>query len=151
MSIGHTIKRALGRVLLGLPYPSRSGRLTAPSSRRFGAWWARHPRLLRGFVLLALCWSAGYLVWRIGFSSRGAEPVLWGALLAAELYGLWNLASLTWMTWEIGPGSTSSAPAAPTALSAPATQRPQSVDIYICTYDEPLHVLEATLAGCALL
>jgi cellulose synthase (UDP-forming) len=145
MSIGHTIRRALGRVLLGLPYPSRSGRLTAPSSQRFGAWWARHPRLLRGFVLLALCWSAGYLTWRIGFSSRGADPVLWGALLAAELYGLWNLASLTWMTWEIRPGPASSAPA------GQASQAPQSVDIYICTYDEPMHVLEATLAGCALL
>jgi cellulose synthase (UDP-forming) len=149
MSVGHMIKRALGRVLLGLPHPSRSGRLTAPSSQRFGTWWARHPRLLRGFVLLALCWSVGYLAWRIGFSSRGAEPVLWGALLLAELYGLWNLASLTWMTWEIGPE-----PAARTlgpTSSAFAGQTPQSVDIYICTYDEPLHVLEATLAGCALL
>ncbi len=147
MSIGHTIKRALSRVLLGLPHPSRSGRLTARWSQRFGAWWAGHPRLLRGFALLALCWSAGYLTWRIGFSSRGAEPVLWGALLLAELYGVWNLASLTWMTWEIRPG-----PAAlGSASGAPADPTPQSVDIYICTYDEPLHVLEATLAGCALL
>lgn len=157
MSVGHTIKRALGRVLLGLPHPSRSGRLTARWSQRFGAWWARHPRLLRGFVLLALCWSAGYLTWRIGFSFRGAEPVLWGALLLAELYGLWNLASLTWMTWEIGPGSATRAlgsPGATRALGSPgasADQHIRSVDIYICTYDEPLHVLEATLAGCALL
>src|ERR1700733_6789641 len=91
-------KRVLGRVLLGLPYPSRSGRLTAPSSQRFGAWWARHPRMLHAFVPVALCWSAGYLVWRIGFSTHGAEPVLWIALLLAELYGLWNLATLAWMT-----------------------------------------------------
>src|ERR1700739_682102 len=146
MSTTRTTRRLLGRVLLGLPYASRSGRLTAPSSQRFGVWWARHPRLLHAFALLALCWSAGYLVWRIGFSAGGAQPVLWGALLLAELYGLWNLATLAWMTWEVGPRKESQ-PKPEASTPAP----PLSIDVYICTYDEPLHVLEATLAGCALL
>jgi cellulose synthase (UDP-forming) len=153
MSVVSKAKRSLGRVLLGLPYPSRSGRLTAPSSQRFGAWWVRHPRLLHGFVALSLCWSAGYLAWRIGFSARGAEPVLWAALLLAELYGLWNLTTLAWMTWHVHTESLTSAdqPVLP-ARAAPAPgAAPLSIDIYICTYDEPLHVLEATLAGCTLL
>jgi hypothetical protein len=100
------------------------------------------------------------MVWRIGFSARGAEPVLWGALLLAELYGVWNLATLAWMTWEVGAGGArrvdrSVGLAAGAAGAAGAPDSPSSaeltVDVYICTYDEPLHVLEATLAGCALL
>jgi cellulose synthase (UDP-forming) len=144
-------KRVLGRVLLGLPYPSRSGRLTAPSSQRFGAWWARHPRMLHAFVPVALCWSAGYLVWRIGFSTHGAEPVLWIALLLAELYGLWNLATLAWMTWDVDAGEATPEREADAAGLPVLDGSPLSVDVYICTYDEPLHVLEATLAGCAML
>jgi cellulose synthase (UDP-forming) len=149
MSVESKARRVAGRVLLGLPHPSRTGRLTTPSSQRFGAWWARHPRLLYGFVALSLCWSTGYLTWRVGFSARGAEPVLWVALLLAELYGLWNLATLAWMTRHV--------PAEPPVQAQQRKTAPTrskelpSVDIYICTYDEPLHVLEATLAGCALL
>lgn len=148
MTVVNRIKRVLGRALLGLPHPSRSGRLTAPSSQRFGAWWARHPRLLHAFVAVSLCWSAAYLAWRIGFSAAGAEPVLWAALLLAELYGLWNLSTLAWMTWGVR--------LAPPAASAETDRQladdcALSTDIYVCTYDEPLHVLEATLAGCALL
>ncbi len=150
MPTARLTRRLVGRVLLGLPYPSRSGRLTAPSSQRFGAWWTRHPRLLHAFALLALCWSAGYLAWRIGFSAGGAEPVLWGALLLAELYGLWNLAMLAWMTWEVGVRDDRSTGLA-TGSAGAACAAELTVDVYICTYDEPLHVLEATLAGCALL
>lgn len=146
MSTARITRRVLGRVLLGLPYPSRSGRLTAPSSQRFGAWWVRRPRLLHAFALLALCWSAGYLVWRIGFSAGGAEPVLWAALLLAELYGLWNLATLAWMTWDVEQSEGKEAAADP-----PSGEVDLGIDVYVCTYDEPLHVLEATLAGCALL
>jgi cellulose synthase (UDP-forming) len=146
MMVRQRTRRVLGRALLGLPYPSRSGRMTAPSSQRFGAWWAGHPRLLHAFVAISLCWSMGYLAWRIGFSATGSEPVLWGALLLAELYGLWNLSTLAWMTWSVRLQEP--------AGGLPGGERgdPQlSVDVYICTYDEPQHVLEATLAGCALL
>jgi cellulose synthase (UDP-forming) len=163
MSAVATGKRLLDRLVLGLPSTARSGRLTTPSSQRFGAWWTRHPRLLYCFVALSLCWSATYLTWRIGFSGKGAEPVLWGALLLAELYGVWNLATLAWMTWDgrsndagvagdANAGDTAAGDGA--AHSAAPRKRdpsPLSVDVYVCTYDEPLHVLEATLAGCALL
>jgi cellulose synthase/poly-beta-1,6-N-acetylglucosamine synthase-like glycosyltransferase len=152
MPTARLTRRLVGRVLLGLPYPSRSGRLTAPSSQRFGVWWTRHPRLLHAFALVALGWTAVYLGWRIGFSAAGAEPVLWGALLLAELYGLWNLATLAWMTWEVDARDAHGDPSADPAAAAKSLSSAElTVDVYICTYDEPLHVLEATLAGCALL
>ncbi len=103
----------------------------------WGVWWGRHPRLLHLLATTALCWSTVYVAWRIGWSWHGSEPILWGALLATELYGLWNLAMLAWLTWEV---------ALPKRPSATLGRR---VDIYICTYDEPSSVLEATLAGCA--
>jgi cellulose synthase (UDP-forming) len=106
---------------------------------RWGGWWGRHPLLLRGLALLALGWSGAYLAWRIGWSEQGANPLLWGCLLAAEGYGVWNLATLSWLTWDVRE------------RARPEPQLEHSVDVYICTYDEAPSVLEATLAGCSLL
>jgi cellulose synthase (UDP-forming) len=78
-----------------------------------------------------------YLAWRVGWSWRGASPWLWGALLVTEVYGLWNLAILTWLSWRV-----------PAPSRPPATPG-QRVDVYVCTYDESPSVLRATLAGCA--
>lgn len=184
-------RRSLSWLLLGLPTSAVGGHPAKTSAQTFGSWCARHPRLLRGFVVLSLSWSVVYLVWRIGFSTNGAQPVLWAALLAAELYGLWNLATLAWMTWGVRPGQLGEAawqlndaawqlnePAGqlggPAELDDTARQFVNaaemrgdaaggglrgtladgslpSIDVYVCTYDESLHVLEATLAGCALL
>ncbi|HEY8303482.1 MAG TPA: glycosyltransferase family 2 protein [Solirubrobacteraceae bacterium] len=56
-----------------------------------------------------------------------------------EIYGLWNLATLTWLTWDVTP------------RKRPRSLPGRNVDVYICTYDEQVTVLEATLAGCALM
>lgn len=118
-------------------------------STRFGKWWTRHPRLLHAFVAVSLLWSSLYLAWRVGFSVSGANIVLWAALLVAEIYGAWNLAMLAWLTWSIdGQGEQDSRPQLENVTSL---RRTLSIDVYVCTYDEPLHVLDATLAGCALL
>jgi cellulose synthase (UDP-forming) len=132
----------LGWVLLGLQLPrrhtERSGEgATVP--RSWGARWARHPNLLRALAAVALCWSTTYLAWRIGWSWHRANPLLWGCLLLAELYGLWNLGTLAWLTWDVTPSE------------RPHPSPGRSVDVYICTYDEPPSVLEATLAGCELM
>ncbi len=137
-----SVRSVLGWALLGLPMPRRDGeRLSsgATVTRSWGAWWARHPNLLRLFAAVALCWSATYLAWRIGWSWHKSNPELWGCLLLAELYGLWNLAMLAWLTWDVKPRTR--------PLSSPG----RSVDVYICTYNEPTAVLEATLAGCELM
>ncbi len=137
-------RSVLARALLGLPLDralatGRSG--SPPLTARLGVWWARHPRLLHAFAVIALCWSVAYLSWRLGFSWKGANPELWWILLLAELYGCWNLATLTWLTWDVRSRHV------PKEVGGPG----RSVDVYVCTYDEPAHVLEATLAGCALL
>jgi cellulose synthase (UDP-forming) len=132
----------LGWALLGLPMPAKHperGVGTATVARSWGAWWAHHPNLLRLLATVALCWSTTYLAWRIGWSWHRSNPVLWAGLLLAELYGLWNLATLAWLTWDVTP------------RNRPRSSPGSSVDVYVCTYDEPPAVLEATLAGCELM
>jgi cellulose synthase (UDP-forming) len=106
---------------------------------RAGRFFDRHPRLLRTLALLALVWGAGYLTWRVGWSGEGASPVLFAMLLATELYGIYALAILAWFSW--------SRPAAVRPAATPG----RSVDVYVCTYDEPVEVVMATLAGCRAL
>jgi cellulose synthase (UDP-forming) len=106
---------------------------------RAGRFFDRHPRLLRTLALIALLWGAGYLTWRIGWSGEGASPVLFAMLLVTELYGIYALAILTWFSW--------SRPPAVRPVATPG----RSVDVYVCTYDEPTEVVMATLAGCRAL
>jgi cellulose synthase (UDP-forming) len=106
---------------------------------RLGQFFDRRPRLLRALALLALIWGVGYLTWRVGWSGEGADPVLFAMLLATEVYGIYALAILTWFSW-----------------SSPAAERPaatpgRKIDVYVCTYDEPVEVVMATLAGCRAL
>jgi cellulose synthase (UDP-forming) len=106
---------------------------------RVGRFFDRHPVLLRALALVALVWGLGYLTWRVGWSAEGANPVLFAMLLVTEVYGLYALAVLTWFSW-----------------SRPAARRPhatpgRTVDVYVCTYDEPAEVIMATLAGCRAL
>ena len=134
--------RKLGQILVGAPtrvLGSESPTYAGRTQTRLGAWWDRHPRLLHGLAILALTWVTVYLIWRIGWSWQGASRWLGVMLLIAEGYGLWNLAMLTWLSWRI-----------PETRRPPATPG-HAVDVYVCTYDEPLHVLEATLVGCAAL
>jgi cellulose synthase (UDP-forming) len=106
---------------------------------RSGRFFDRHPRLLRALALTALIWGVGYLTWRIGWSGRGASPVAFAMLLVTELYGIYALAILTWFSWSRPPAV------------RPAATRERSVDVYVCTYDEPAEVVMATLAGCRAL
>ncbi|HEU5141930.1 MAG TPA: glycosyltransferase, partial [Solirubrobacterales bacterium] len=106
---------------------------------RAGQFFDRHPRTLHGLALLALVWGMGYLVWRFGWSGEGTSPVLFTMLLVTEVYGLWALGTLAWYSWS-----------RPAAVRPPATPG-RAVDVYVCTYDEPVEVVAATLAGCRAL
>ena len=113
--------------------------MAAGEQTRVGRFFDRHPSLLRTLALVALVWGAGYLVWRVGWSGEGANPIAFAMLLATEVYGLYALAILAWFSW-----------------SRPRTERPEAtpgrkVDVYVCTYDEPAEVVMATLAGCRAL
>jgi cellulose synthase (UDP-forming) len=143
--LAHVSRRTLGVLgwaLFGLPMPRKPiARSTGGGggATSWGSWWASHPRLLRMLAGVALCWSATYLAWRIGWSWYRTSPVLWAGLLLAEVYGLWNLATLAWLTWDVTPSI------------RPGASPGRTVDVYVCTYNEPPSVLEATLAGCELL
>jgi len=106
---------------------------------RYGLFFERHQRLTRTLALLALTWGAIYLTWRIGWTGAGASPITFTMLLVTELYGIWALGTLTWFSWKRAP-----------VTRPPIVSRP-SVDVYICTYDEPEEVVLATLAGCRAL
>jgi len=106
---------------------------------RVGRFFDRRPLLLRGLALVALVWGLGYLTWRVGWSWQGANPVLFAMLLVTEVYGLYALAVLTWFSWSRPP------------TARPAATPGRSVDVYVCTYDEPAEVVMATLAGCRAL
>jgi cellulose synthase (UDP-forming) len=128
--------------VIGLPMPHPRGGdppAGADAVSGWGSWWGRHPSLLRALAGVALCWGMVYVAWRVGWSLRGSNPELWACLLLAEVYGLWNLAALAWLTWDVRPGE------------RPEGSPGRSVDVYVCSYDEPVAVLEATLAGCALM
>ncbi len=106
---------------------------------RLGRFFDRHPILLRSLAIGALLWGVGYLTWRIGWSGEGASPVAFAMLLVTEIYGLWALGTLAWFSWSRPPAV------------RPAATPGRSVDVYVCTYDEPHEVVAATLAGCRAL
>jgi cellulose synthase (UDP-forming) len=106
---------------------------------RVGRFFDRRPLLLRGVALVALLWGLGYLTWRIGWSWEGANPLLFATLLVTEVYGFYALAILAWFSWSRPP------------MARPAVTPGRTVDVYVCTYDEPAEVVMATLAGCRAL
>ena len=81
-------------------------RRTAPSPTsavplaRSGLWW-RQGWLVRSVAVAALAFGAAYLVWRIGWSWRGASPGLFGVLIAAEVFGWFSLAFYTYLAWSV--------------------------------------------------
>jgi cellulose synthase (UDP-forming) len=106
---------------------------------RLGLFFDRHQLLLRALAIVAVLWGVGYLTWRIGWSGEGASPVAFGMLLVTEIYGIWALGTLAWFSWSRPPAV------------RPAATAGRSVDVYVCTYDEPTEVVAATLAGCRAL
>ncbi len=93
-------------------------------------------RLLRALTTVALAWGAVYLVWRAWDTGRGSQPVMFWTLYASECFGLLMLVSFAFLAWRI-----------PVARRPPIGWRP-SVDVFVCTYDEGLDILGATLVGC---
>ena len=113
--------------------------MASSEQTKIGRFFDHRPRLLRALALLALIWGLGYLTWRIGWSGEGANPVAFAMLLVTEVYGLYALSVLTWFSWSRPPAV------------RPETTPGRKIDVYVCTYDEPVEVVMATLAGCRAL
>ena len=114
--------------------------MQSEAQTRLGRFFDRRPVLLRTLAVAALLWGAAYLVWRIGWSAEGADPIVYAMLLLTEIYGLWALGTLTWFSWS-----------RPRAVVRPPATPGCKVDVYVCTYDESAEVVAATLAGCRAL
>ena len=95
--------------------------------------------LLRTLATVALLWAAAYLIWRFGWSAQGSNPILFVMLLLTEVYGVWALGTMAWYSWSHR------------AAERPPATPGRKVDVYVCTYDEPVEVVAATLAGCRAL
>jgi cellulose synthase (UDP-forming) len=104
-----------------------------------GVWWEARPGFLRLVTAVALAWGGAWLAYRFAFSWRGANPIAFVVLGFVELFNWLSLALLAHAGWR---WSTHTAPPSTTL---------KSVDVFVCTYDEPDEVVEATLAGCAAL
>lgn len=86
-----------------------------------GRFFDQHPRILRAFAILALLWGVGYLTWRIGWSAEGTSPLLFGMLLATEIYGFWALGMLAWYSWSRR------------IAVRPRLTHSRKIDVYVCT------------------
>jgi cellulose synthase (UDP-forming) len=107
---------------------------------RFGIWWEQHPRLVHLVLAAAVATQAMWLGVRAWSSWRGVNPLAFSALFAVEVYNLIALALLGFSGWQWTR-----------TVPPPPPTREFSVDVFVCTYDEPVDVVEATLAGCAAL
>jgi cellulose synthase (UDP-forming) len=75
-------------------------------------------------------------MWRLFDTWQGTNPILFTILFCCELFGWTMLASFTFLAWRI-----------PIRARPPIVEHP-TVSVFVCTYDEGIHVLEATLVGC---
>lgn len=73
----------------------------------------------------------------IGGDRRGANPVAFGLLWAVEVHTFISLGFLAFFGWRWSESK------------RPRVTPGYSVGVFVTTYNEPIDVLEATLAGCA--
>ncbi len=97
----------------------------------------RNEPVIRIVALIALVWGAAYLGWRAVDTWDRTDPALFLLLYACELFGWAMLASFCFLAWRIP------------ATKRPPIGRPHSAEVLVCTYNEGLDLLEATLLGCA--
>lgn len=101
---------------------------------------------LLGRLLLAVAavLAVRYIVWLLQ-PGRSAQLGLYGLLVAAELYNLLQGVGFWSTLWRIGP--VRGRPETPHAPAVPAT----AVDVLIPTYDEPVEIVEPTVAAAVAL
>jgi cellulose synthase (UDP-forming) len=92
--------------------------------------------LVRVIASIALAAGGVYLLWRLLWTWQGSNPVMFVILFICELFGWLMLASFTFLAWRMP------------RRSRPSIGKHPTVGVFVCTYDEGLHVLEATLVGC---
>ena len=87
-------------------------------------------------TVVAAVYTLYYLIWRLSTLNPDAIAFSW-LLWLAEAYGLLVFGMHAFMTWRL------------VYPTAPQAKFKYTVDVLIPTYNEPIDVLSATLAGCA--
>jgi len=113
---------------------------TLPVQARTPADWRTVDRRLRVLVPLSVLLSLWYFVWLLR-PERVGNPVLYGLLVAAELFNLFQAIGFWWTCWH-GRGR----PDAPVVRGAMP-----DVDVLIPVYNEPVDVVEPTVASAVRL
>ena len=98
----------------------------------------RAARRVRMLALLALPLAAWYFTWLLA-PGRVGNPLLYGTLLAAECFNLVQAVGFWW---------TACRQRARRALPAAGGRRPE-VDVLVPVYDEPVEIVEPTIAAAA--
>jgi cellulose synthase (UDP-forming) len=106
----------------------------APTSRT--GWAERAARIL---VVLNVVLAGRYLVWLLS-PGRAASPVLYVLLVGAEAYNMAQGAGFWWTVWRLRPPP-----------ARPPVREPIAVDVLIPVYNEPLEVVEPTVAAATRL
>lgn len=101
-----------------------------------GRYLSRRPRLSRCIAVAAVVWVAIYLAWRLIVTRDGADPILFWVFLAAESVSWLTLLGFVFQTWTVTE---------PVRRPLPLTL--PTVDIFVCTYNEPDTVVRPTLIG----
>jgi len=97
----------------------------------------RRARLVRLLVVVDLILAVRYAWWLLS-PGRASNPVLYGFLIAAEGFNLVQAAGFWWTVSRIRHH--------PAATAVP---NGVSVDVFIPTYNEPIEIVEPTLAAAA--
>lgn len=103
-------------------------------SASMGAYFARFPWVLHTTGIISVLVFVGYLLFRIGFTAEGSDPVAFWILLLAESFSFVTLILFFYDAWSIPPLRT------PHPINV-------STDIVIATYDEDISILEPTIVS----
>lgn len=133
------LRRVVARVSATPQSPAVPARLDTP---RASSRWAGREWLARPLAVAALVVGVAYLVWRAVFTGDGANPVAFWLLWSAETYGLVMLLATAHQAWRVPP---------PPREGPPLPDDPPAVDVLVCTYNEPVEVVAATVAAAASL
>jgi cellulose synthase (UDP-forming) len=125
--------------IVGLKPPNPQAILAGaanPRQTKNGRWWDTHNRTLRIVTIFALIVQCAYLAWRFIFSWQRAYLPFFVPLSITELFGAGSLFAQLFLSWSRPP-----------TIRPPVPSSPVSVDVIICTYNEPIEVLRPTLVG----
>ncbi len=105
-----------------------------PTNLRLGSWFQSRPTAVKLVASLGVLIGLVYFTWRLAFTGIGVEPLLFWALLGAELFGFLTFLMLVYEAWE-----------------TPPTPRPArldlTTDVVIATYNEDVEIVEPTIVG----